>query len=192
MPQQDYGRLSGRLIRKRCRMAARRIDGRSVLDAGCNIGDLADAIPPNVDYLGLERVPEIVDLARRLRPERRFIVADLEAPWPVEAVERRFDHVVMLAVLEHVGDPAGVLARAREVLTPRGSVILTTPHPRAQRLHEGGARVGLFSRDAEDEHERFLGRAEISQAARKAGLRVARYRRFQLGMNQLAVLVDRR
>lgn len=189
-PRPAYGRLSGRLSGARTRLAARFVTGGSVLDAGCNIAELADAIPPNVDYFGLEVVPEIVELARRLHPDRRFALCDLEQAWPEEVTERRFDHVVLLAVLEHLKRPAAVLRQARAVLAPGGTIILTTPHPRARRLHGLGARLGLFSRDADEEHEQFLDRDALAALALSAGLTLGHYRGFLFGLNQLAVLRD--
>ncbi len=183
-----HGLLSGWLIDARTRAAADCVTGASVLDAGCNIADLAAEIPPNVDYLGLELQPEVVALARRLYPDRQFEVCDLEGQWPASVTARRFDHVVLTAVVEHLHHPARVLARAAALLGPGGTVILTTPHPRGQRLHALGARLRLFSRDADEEHERFFDRAALSRLAERAGLRLVAYRRFQLGLNQLAVL----
>ena len=101
--------------------------------------------------------------------------------------ERRFDHVVLMAVLEHLKDPAATLAQARGVLAPGGTVIASTPHPRARTIHRLGARWGLFSRDADEEHEVFWSRAQLEALGRAAGLRPLRYRRFQLGLNQLMV-----
>jgi 2-polyprenyl-3-methyl-5-hydroxy-6-metoxy-1,4-benzoquinol methylase len=97
----------------------------------------------------------------------------------------------MLAVVEHLRDPAAALARAREQLAPGGTVLVSTPHPRARRLHSLGARLRLFSRDADDEHERFFDRRGLALLAQQAGLRMLSYRRFQLGLNQLAVLSPR-
>jgi len=187
-PQQAYGALSGWLIDARTRAAARFVTGRSVLDAGCNIADLARAIPPNVDYVGLEIVPEIVQLDRRLHPERRFECCDLEGPWPATVTERRFDHVTLLAVVEHLRRPAAVLRQAAAVLSPGGTLIVTTPHPRARWIHATGARFGLFSRDADEEHETFFGRTDLAGLARSAGLTMVYYRTFLVGLNQVAVM----
>ncbi len=170
------------------RHAARHLTGRSVLDAGCNIAELLRFLPANVDYVGLERMAHVVDLNRRRYPERRFECGDLEGPWPPAVMAQRFDHVVLLAVLEHLGDPVGVLERARSVLSPGGSIVVTTPHPRSRRLHELGARLWLFSRDASEEHEVLHDRRALGRVARSAGLTIVHYATFQLGMNQLAVL----
>ena len=185
--QKDYGRLSGYLIDQRTALAAEKITGASVLDAGCNIAPLAAQIASNTAYLGLEIVPEIAELAQRLHPTHEFISLDISQDWPLDLRERRFDHIVLLAVLEHLSDPLKVVSACETVLNPGGTMIITTPHPRAQRLHSLGAKFGLFSRDADDEHEAFLDRASLAQLAWQAGLSLQDYQRFQLGMNQLAV-----
>lgn len=187
-PQQSYGLLSGWLIDARTQTAAAWVTGESVLDLGCNIADLARAIPPNVDYVGVEVVPEIAALARALHPDRRFLSFDIEAPWPAAVTERAFDHVALLAVLEHLKRPGDVLRQAAAVLRPGGTVIATTPHPRARWVHATGARLRLFSRDADEEHEAFLGQVDLAVLARDAGLSLAVYRTFLLGLNQLAVM----
>jgi SAM-dependent methyltransferase len=172
----------------RLRVALPYLAGGSVLDAGCNVAEVVRYLPANVDYLGLEVVPEIVEIARWRFPDRQFECLDLEGPWPETVAGRQFDHVLLLAVLEHLRQPLAVLRQAAEVLAPDGTVILTTPHPRARWVHGLGARWGLFSRDADAEHERFLGRAELYHLAGRAGLNVIHYRTFQLGLNQLAIL----
>ena len=51
-----------------------------------------------------------------------------------------------------------------------------------------GARVGLFSRHASEEHEQLLDRTRLESLAEKAGLNLVHYRRVLLGANQLAVM----
>ncbi len=57
-------------------------DGDRVLDAGCGYGALIDcltAIGRTVDYVGVDRCPEMVKLARREHPDARFRTADVAA-----------------------------------------------------------------------------------------------------------------
>jgi 2-polyprenyl-3-methyl-5-hydroxy-6-metoxy-1,4-benzoquinol methylase len=182
-----FGRLSRRLTRHRLRIAARHITGQKVLDAGCNIAQLTDYLPANVQYTGLEIMPEVVELNRRRHPEHRFYRADLDADWPEEVRRQRYDHVVMLAVLEHLSDPARALASAREVLESDGTIVVTTPHPQGRIGHELGARLRLLSSDASEEHEQFLGRDALVAVGYQVGLSLILYQRFLGRLNQLAV-----
>ncbi len=176
------------LSRQRLRRAASFLTGHRVLDAGCNIADLVGFLPPEAMYVGLEVMPEVVELDRARFPGHEFIHCDIGEDWPAIVTRRRFDHVALLAVLEHLTAPESVLARARDVLAPRGTIVLTTPHPRAHTPHRLGAAIGLFSADASDEHEALYDRDGLETLARQAGLAVDHYETFQLGMNQLVVL----
>ena len=80
-----------------------------------------------------------------------------------------------------------VLARLAPLLSPGGRLVATTPHPIGRWPLEAGAALGLLSSHAHDEHERLLGKAGLDAAGRGAGLALVVYRRFLLGMNQLAV-----
>lgn len=43
-------------------------------------------------------------------------------------VDRTFDVILMLNLIEHVADPRGVLGKARQLMTPGGRVIIKTPN----------------------------------------------------------------
>ncbi|MEO1273453.1 MAG: class I SAM-dependent methyltransferase, partial [Myxococcota bacterium] len=73
----------------------------SLLDVGCGTGALYAYLKRTgrqVDYLGLDIVPAMVDEARRLHPEGSFERADLLAEPP----ERMFDVVFCCGVLTHL------------------------------------------------------------------------------------------
>lgn len=186
-PRGLNGRLSLVVKGFRMRAALRWLDGgRSVLDLGCGLCELVPRIPPGADYTGVERDPWMLDRARRLHPSLRFVAGDLEDPAFDPGV--RADRLVLLAVWEHLRDPASFLARARGWTEPGGLLVLTTPAPRAHALLEAGSRVGLLSRHADEEHERLWPLDEIERAALAAGWQPTHRGTFLLGMNQLAVL----
>jgi 2-polyprenyl-3-methyl-5-hydroxy-6-metoxy-1,4-benzoquinol methylase len=91
-------------------------------------------------------------------------------------------------VLEHVADRDAFLAMLEKYLSPGGRMIITTPHPVSGPVHGAGSRMGLFSREAGEEHESLIGAGEMKRLARRAGFALAVRRRFLLGMNQLFVL----
>lgn len=55
----------------------------------------------------------------------------------------KFDHVTMLAVLDHLAEPAGVLAEAHRILRPGGSLIMTWPSAAVDPILEVLTRMGL-------------------------------------------------
>lgn len=181
--QGNEGRLSPFL--RRCRMRAVRpfLRGR-VLDVGCGTGLLAEWIAPN-RYVGVDPDAASLALARRCNGGHRF-----ESVLPGEEEQGRFDTIAVLAVIEHVPHLeyfmrglVGYLADSVDA-----SLVLTTPHPWTEGLHQLGAWGGLFSRAADDEHQALLNRDKLADLGLASGLRLAQYRRFLFGANQLAVL----
>ena len=164
--------------------------GARVLDLGCGLTDLPARF---ASYTGCDRSPVVLAEMRRRHPAAVFASWDVDADEPPPEVVARapFDAVLMLAILEHVPSPQRALSRAAALLGPGGRVVATNPHPLGRAALEAGARLGLLSRHADEEHETLLDRAALARAAGDAGLALARYSRFLAGLNQLAVLTRR-
>jgi SAM-dependent methyltransferase len=177
MGDQASGLLSPWLRSRRFRVARPWRRGR-VLDVGCGTGELCSLVDP-VRYLGVDRDPESLAIARSRHPRARF-AAELPGEGP-------FDTIALLAVIEHVGSPVGLLRELRGLLGPGGHLILTTPHPRSDAVHRLGARLGIFASEAAAEHLELLGLPELREAGAAAGLRLVDFRSFLAGMNQCAV-----
>lgn len=105
-------------------------DARSLLDVGCNAGDLLADVRqtmPWIELAGVEVNERALALARARLPGVDIHATGAEAlPFP----DGRFDVVTCIEVLEHV--PAqhrrAVLAEIHRVLCPRGLLLLRVPH----------------------------------------------------------------
>ncbi|HPA73765.1 MAG TPA: class I SAM-dependent methyltransferase [Spirochaetota bacterium] len=181
MADQAVGKLSPYLRRRRIAAAVPHLSGR-VLDYGCGIGALADIIPPG-RYTGVDADGESLDMAKRLHPAHRFYRPDTAA-----VKDGAFDSIALLAVLEHINDRIEFLRGLGALLAEKGKIVLTTPGPLAGPVHAAGSRMGLFSREAAEEHGTLVGFSEMERLARAAGFRITLKKRFLLGMNQLFVL----
>ena len=182
-----YGLLTRRVGEARLAAALPHVPaGGRVLDVGCGLTDLPGRIP---DYTGADRNADVLTAQRKRYPEKDFYEWDIgRSAAPAVLVARApFEGILLLAVLEHVPEPAEVLARVASLLAPGGRLVATTPHPVGRWPLEAGAALGLLSAHARDEHETLLGRETLAAAGRAAGLSLVLYRRFLLGMNQLAV-----
>jgi SAM-dependent methyltransferase len=159
-----------------------------VLDVGCGLTDLPGKIP---SYTGCDRNPEVLGLNRSRFPSVPFVDWDVSASEPPEPLRAAgpFSTILMLALLEHLPDPAAALRRAASLLRPDGCLVVTTPHPAGRLPLKVAAAAGLLSQHAAGEHEALLSRSGLERVAAAAGLRTIAYRRFLLGGNQLAVLV---
>jgi len=102
------------------REIGRPVDGPwRVLDLGCGVGSSVDyfrARDPNVEWVGID-VPGSPESRDRTRTDVRFETFDgVSLPFP----DASFELVYCKQVLEHVRQPAPLLADVRRVLAPGG------------------------------------------------------------------------
>lgn len=152
-----------------------------ILDVGCGAGRLAADTSPEC-YVGVEIDQSSLRRAVNSFPRHKFLKS-------LPDITQKFDTIIALAVIEHVKNQEQFLADLFKRLRPdkTARIILTTPHPSMDWVHYLGASVGLFSKHANDEHEDLLDRAALELIAGNVGLRLALYKRFLLGANQLAL-----
>ena len=100
----------------------------------------------------------------------------------------QFDHVVMLAVLEHLPQPEPVLREAHRILAPSGSLILTWPSAAVDPILNVLHRARLVSDEMEsDEHQRRIPVSVLQQMLERIGFKSFHHRRFEFGLNNLMV-----
>ena len=174
--QASQGLLSPFLQRQRLAAARPYISG-AVLDIGCGNGALTAYCSP-AGYYGFDIDAETVDVARAGHPGYRF---ETEMP-KADAI---FDTVSSLAVIEHLKDPGASLQAWAAYLKPGGKLVLTTPSPALKWAHELGAKVGLFSHDAAEEHEVLIDQPALEKMLTGTSLRIDHYRTFLGGANQI-------
>ena len=92
----------------------------AVLDVGCGTGWLANHV---TDYTGIDSARDAVEAAQALG--RNVVLGDLAEALPF--ADETFACVVVKDVLEHVADPAALVAEVWRVLAPRGVVFASAP-----------------------------------------------------------------
>lgn len=105
------------------------LEGRLVLDVGCDIGILTTAVATRAQHvLGIDVRPEAVEIAERMfaAPNVRYQVGDLSS---LHLPESAFDCVLFLETVEHIEQPMTLLRELHRVLRPNGSLLLSTPNP---------------------------------------------------------------
>ena len=176
--------LSGWIENKRLKMVRPYIRG-DILDIGCGRAAALSMIRPDQEYVGVELHPEYHRSKANLLGRVSFVTLDLDRePLPLG---RRFDTILMLAVVEHLANPDRVLSQLRLLTTGEARVLITTPTPLGHLLHRLGARLGLFWRSAVEEHRWAFSRSALAERLERSGLKVLLHRYFQLGGNQLFV-----
>ena len=130
-----------------------------ILDVGCGDGLLFDALVP------FGRVQGVEADAATLDPQGKWRQRIANQPFDQRfQPEERFDLILMLDLLEHLGEPAAALKHARSLLAPGGRLILTVP-----------AFKSLWTRhDDLNHHMTRYTRASFSRLARAAGIRLSK------------------
>ena len=152
--------------------------GARIVDVGCGGGILSESLArAGADVLGIDLAPAALETAELHALEQHIKVA-----YRLCSVEQLagelpggFDVVTCMEMLEHVPDPASVLAALATLVRPGGHVFLSTLNrtPRAYLSAVLGAEylLRLLPRGTH-EYARFLRPSEIAREARAAGLAV--------------------
>ncbi len=161
------------------------INGKDLLDYGCGSATLLSLLSSDINYVGIDISSEIIEDCKRKFPTAKFYCLNLEKERL--PIDNKFDTVVMCAVIEHLSNPDGVLRKVKTILRRGGRLIITTPSPCAEKLLEWGAKLRLFSKEANEEHKKYFSKDDLYNLAKKNNLSVEHYERFAFGFNQLLV-----
>ena len=104
-----------------------------------------------------------------------------------------FDTIVCLAVIEHIefDEVFKIFYKFKKILNREGRIFLTTPTKMAKPVLEFLAFLGVIDRGSIVEHKHYWSKKEIYQLANETGFVIKRFKKFQLGFNQLAVFEHR-
>ena len=97
-----------------------------LLEVGCGGGFAARYLDGLYEtYTGVDYSEELIGYAQRYNagPGREFLSANIKD----FVATRRFDVILMVGVLHHMPDPAGILDQLRGLLAPEGLVVVNEP-----------------------------------------------------------------
>jgi SAM-dependent methyltransferase len=177
--------LSRYLQRRRLSKIRAHIRG-AVLDLGCGDASLVTLLSPNQPYTGVDSRADLVRELQGSCPAGRFIAADLDVD-DLALEPGTYDTIVMSAVIEHLRTPARVLASLPQFLAVDGRLVITTPTRFGDVVHRLGAMVGVFSREAEKEHQHIYDRGSLACLLGECGFVIEHFKTFDLGLNQLCI-----
>jgi SAM-dependent methyltransferase len=184
--QATGGLLSPYLERQRILHGRKHVpDYASILDIGCGRATLLSWLPRIHSYTGIDLDEEVISMVSEAYPEHHFYRMNIESD--ALPFDGTFSVIVMLAVLEHFSHPVETMRRIVSCMRNDGRIILTTPHSSARKIHDVGSSIGIFSKEAAEEHNVFFDKNLLENLARDCGCIMVNYERFQFGFNQAAV-----
>jgi ubiquinone/menaquinone biosynthesis C-methylase UbiE len=158
-------------------------EGSRILDLGCGLeAAFLEYVAGKIAHgVGLD---DQVESGKQGRWER--VRADIHSPLPFP--DARFDHVVMLAVLEHLPNPEPVLREAYRVIGSGGSLIMTWPSSLVDPILYVLHGVRLVSEEMEsDEHQKRIPVDKLQGMLQRIGFKKFIHERFEFGLNNLMV-----
>ena len=162
--------------------AAGTLAGKAAVDIGCGGGLLSEALAARgAAVTGIDLAEEVLAAARahlkqsKLKVDYRAVAAEaLAAEQPAA-----FDLVTCLEMLEHVPDPASVVAACARLAKPGAPVVFSTinRNPKAYALAIVAAEyvLGLLPRGTHD-YAKLIRPSELARWAEAAGLDVVEIR----------------
>ncbi len=133
---------------------------KRLLDIGCGAGDNAGLVKSRdseCDVFGITHSAVEADLARRHMAQ--CWVFDIETALPADLANQSFDVLIFSHVLEHLREPAVVLARFSRLLRSGGQVLIAVPNVLSWRMRVQFL-LGRFEYESsgvlDDTHLRFF------------------------------------
>ena len=147
--------------------------GSSLLDVGCGCGDIAlELAHLGYDVVGIDLEPVRIENANALA--RNYGIKELFSCRRFQDFEssEKFDAVLMGEFLEHFDNPVDVLIEVKQVLSPDGIVIITTPNMPGLHNRLKFGLLGVFP-DNNPEHRYYFDHRRFKNVTHKAGFNIA-------------------
>jgi 2-polyprenyl-6-hydroxyphenyl methylase / 3-demethylubiquinone-9 3-methyltransferase len=159
--------------------------GKTLLDVGCGGGILSESMAQkSAKVTGIDLGEKALKVAQ-LHCLESGVAVDYQLISVEELAEKQpesFDVVTCLEMLEHVPNPASVVAACAKLVKPGGQVFFSTinRNPKAYLLAVIGAEyiLNMLPRGTHD-YEKFIKPSELASWARSAGLSL----NHQIGMS---------
>jgi SAM-dependent methyltransferase len=141
------------------------------VDVGCGAGALALALAPLVrEVVGLDRVPELLALARERAPGNATFVEGDATSLPFE--QASFDLAASMRTLHHVRRPEAVVAELARVVRPGGRILVIDQLGPLDPL--GALPLERFERARDESHARLLAEIDLRHLFEANGLALLR------------------
>jgi len=153
------------------------LEGAAVLDVGCGGGILAEAMARRgARVTGIDLSDKALRVAGLHLHESALAIEYLKVSVEDHAATHagKFDVVTCMELLEHVPEPAGMVAACARLVRPGGQVFFSTinRNPKSYLFAVVGAEyvLGLLPKGTHD-YLRFIKPSELARWIRAAGLR---------------------
>jgi len=146
--------------------------GGTVLDIGCALGDISiELFALGYQVHGIDCEPIRLNKAKKLTDKYRQKVEFEHTSLEEFSTDRTYNIVLLGEVLEHFIDPTRVLRDIKNLLSPAGKVVITTPNMPSLRNRLKFGLLGIFP-DNNPEHKYYFDFKKLSHVVSDTGYEI--------------------
>ncbi len=161
----------------------------SILDIGCDEAYILKYINNYNCYLGIDINSEIIKYNKiKYSKMKKISFYSMDIEQSIGNIDKKFDTVILTAVIEHLKDFYGLLSKLSDITTDKAILIITTPAKVSDKILKIGAKIKIFSSESLDEHEQYFKKTDFKELEK---WELKYYSLFELFMNQLIILKKR-
>ena len=112
--------------------------GSAVLEIGCATGKILASTNPSLG-VGIDISSEMVKLAKEKFPQHNFFHSSIEEL----KYEKKFDYILMIDLVDHVYDIAGLFENVHKFCHPNTKIVLTAINPWWEPILSLMAKIGV-------------------------------------------------
>ena len=153
----------------------------TICDIGCGNGNLL--------YNLRNHINEGMGMDKNIQKKKRgnITLQPLKIIKKLPFNKNTFDHVILLAVIEHLDQPEEVINECYRILKPNGSIIVTTPAPKSKPVLEWLAfKVGAIDAKEILDHKKYFSKKDVEMLLKKKKFKEIKTKKFQMGYNIFA------
>ncbi len=164
-----------------------------VLDIGCGgESSLIDFLTSEQRYIGIDIQQDLIQRLRLAKPLYEFYCVDIDSEDNelLSTIKSQFDTIAMLAVIEHLRNPQIALKQCWNSLRRGGTLIITTPTSRGDkliRLIKRGLRVKQEEGEGYSPHLTSFNEQTLKNLMTENKFKPKIYKKFELNLNQLII-----
>lgn len=174
--------LQKRRLKKILQFLPRKFENFELLDYGCGDGALIEYInKKKINYFGFDIDTDLINENINNYNKKKY-------KFGTELPNKKFDIIVLSAVIEHLPNPTKVISELKNLLKNNNSyLIITTPNKYFRLIHHIGAILGIFSKEADEEHNIMFSKKTLTRLAQDTKLKMTNFSYFLLLANQIAI-----